>query len=131
MMNGSNMLMPMATVSIPIWRKKYTAAVRESEIMQDYVSKLIESQNDKLLVNYEEAVKQFRDAELRKKLYREQELIANQALNLLLVQYSTEGSNFEEVLRMQQQLLGYRLQLLNAYIDGNISVATLERLIGR
>ena len=131
MMNGSNMLMPMATVSIPVWRKKYTAAVRESEIMREYVSQQIESQNDKLIVSYEEAANQFRDAELRKKLYREQETIANQALNLLLVQYSTEGSNFEEVLRMQQQLLGYRLQLLNAYIDGNISVATLERLIGR
>jgi hypothetical protein len=47
------------------------------------------------------------------------------------VQYSTEGSNFEEVLRMQQQLLDYRLKYLDALIDGNIAVAMMERLMGR
>jgi outer membrane protein TolC len=57
--------------------------------------------------------------------------LANQALNILIVQYSTEGSNFEEVLRMQQQLLDYRFKYLDALIDVNISVAMMERLMGR
>jgi len=65
------------------------------------------------------------------KLYQDQTSLANQALNILIAQYTTEGSQFEEVLRMQQQLLDYRLKYLDALIDGNIAVAMMERLMGR
>jgi outer membrane protein TolC len=131
MMNGNNMLMPMVTVSLPLWRKKHRAAVRESEIMQQSVAGQKEDLHNQLMVSYVDAVRDFRDAERRLKLYQEQASLANQVLNLLLVQYSTAGTNFEEVLRMQQQLLDYRLQHLNAIIDGNLSVAAMERLTGR
>jgi len=131
MMNGRNMLMPMATVTIPLWRKKYTASVRESDFMRQAVIEQKQDVSNQLMVNYEDALKDFKDADRRVKLYQEQTLLANQALNILIVQYSTEGSNFEEVLRMQQRLLDYRLKYLNALIDGNIAVAMIERLMGR
>lgn len=130
MMNGSNMLMPMASVTLPLWRKKYTAAVRESDWMQKSVDVQIQDVYNQLMVSYEDALKNFRDAERRIKLYHEQTSLANQILNLLLVQYTSRGTNFEEVLRMQQQLLEYRLNHLNALIDGNIAAAMLNRLTG-
>jgi outer membrane protein TolC len=131
MMNGRNMLMPMATVTIPLWRKKYTASVKESDFMRQSVIEQKQEVSNQLMVNYEDALKDFKDADRRVKLYQEQTSLANQALNILIVQYSTEGSNFEEVLRMQQQLLDYRLKYLDALIDGNIAVAMMERLMGR
>jgi outer membrane protein TolC len=131
MMNGRNMLMPMATVTIPLWRKKYTASVRESDFMRQSVIEQKQDVSNQLMVSYEDALKDYRDAERRVKLYQDQTSLANQALNILFVQYSTEGSNFEEVLRMQQQLLDYRLKYLDAVIDGNIAVAMMERLMGR
>lgn len=131
MMNGRNMLMPMATVTIPLWRKKYTASVRESDFMRQSVIELKQEVSNQLMVNYEDALKDFKDADRRVKLYQDQTSLANQALNILIVQYTTEGSNFEEVLRMQQQLLDYRLKYLDALIDGNIAVAMMERLMGR
>jgi outer membrane protein TolC len=131
MMNGRNMLMPMATVTIPLWRKKYTASVKESDYMRQAVLEQKQEVSNQLMVNYEDALKDLKDADRRVKLYHEQTSLANQALNILIVQYSTEGSNFEEVLRMQQQLLDYRLKYLDALIDGNIAVAMMERLMGR
>lgn len=131
MMNGRNMLMPMASVTIPLWRKKYTASVRESDYMRQSVIEQKQDVSNQLMVNYEDALKDYKDADRRVKLYQDQTSLANQALNILIVQYSTEGSNFEEVLRMQQQLLDYRLKYLNAHIDGNIAVAMMERLMGR
>ena len=131
MMNGKNMWMPMATVTIPLWRKKYTASVRESDYMRMAVVEQKQEVSNQLMVSYEEALKDFRDADRRVKLYREQTSLANQALNILIAQYTTEGSNFEEVLRMQQQLLDYRLKYLDALIDGNIAVAMMEQLMGR
>jgi outer membrane protein TolC len=131
MMNGRNMLMPMATVTIPLWRKKYTASVKESDFMRQSVIEQKQDVSNQLMVNFEDALKDYKDAERRVKLYQDQTSLANQALNILIVQYSTEGSNFEEVLRMQQQLLDYRLKYLDALIDGNIAVAMMERLMGR
>lgn len=131
MMNGKNMIMPMATVTIPLWRKKYTSSVRESDYMRQAVVAQKQEVNNQLMVNYEDALKDFKDADRRVKLYQQQTSLANQALNILISQYTTEGSNFEEVLRMQQQLLDYRLKYLDALIDGNIAVAMMERLMGR
>lgn len=131
MINGRNMLMPMATVTIPLWRKKYTASVRESDFMRQSVIEQKQDVSNQLMVNYEDALKDFKDADRRVKLYQDQTSLANQVLNILIVQYTTEGSNFEEVLRMQQQLLDYRLKYLDALIDGNIAVAMMERLMGR
>jgi len=131
MMNGKNMLMPMVTVSIPLWRKKYTASVKESDFMRQSVIEQRQDVSTQLMVNYEDALKEYKDADRRVKLYQDQTSLANQALNILIVQYSTEGSNFEEVLRMQQQLLDYRLKNLDAIIDGNVAVAMMQRIIGR
>lgn len=131
MMNGNNMLMPMATVTIPLWRKKYKASVQEAEFMRQSTAEQKQEMSSQLMVNYEEALKDYRDAERRLNLYMEQTELANQALNILLVQYKTEGSNFEEVLRMQQQLLDYRLKKSDALVDGNIAAAMLNRLMGR
>lgn len=131
MMNGRNMLMPMATITIPLWRKKYTASVRESDFMRQSVVEQRRDMSNQLMVSYKDALKDFKDADRRVKMYQEQTLLANQALNILIVQYTTEGSNFEEVLRMQQQLLDYRLKYLDALIDGNIAVAMMKRLLGR
>jgi outer membrane protein TolC len=131
MMNGRDMLMPMATVSIPLWRKKYRASVRESDFMRQSVIEQKRDISNQLMVNYEDALKDYKDASRRATLYQDQTSLANQALNILIAQYTTEGSNFEEVLRMQQQLLDYRLKYLDALIDGNIAVAMMERLMGR
>ncbi len=131
MMNGMDMVMPMVTISLPVWRKKYNAAVSEANGMKQAVAYQKEALENQLLVSYENALKDFRDADRRTKLYKDQAALSQQTLNLLLVQYSTAGSNFEEVLRMQQQLLGYRLSHLKAIVDGNMAVASLERLIGR
>ncbi|HAX95928.1 MAG TPA: TolC family protein [Prolixibacteraceae bacterium] len=131
MMNGKDMVMPMVTLSLPVWRKKYNAAVTEAEGMKQSVVYQKQAIENQLLVSYENAHKDFRDAERRAKLYKAQAGLSQQTLNLLLIQYSTEGSNFEEVLRMQQQLLSYRLNQFKSIVDGNLAVAAMERLMGR
>lgn len=131
MMNGMDMVMPMVTISLPVWRKKYNAAVSEANGMKQAIAYQKEAVENQLLVSFENVLKDFRDADRRTKLYKDQAALSQQTLNLLLVQYSTAGSNFEEVLRMQQQLLRYRLSHLNAIVDGNKAVAAMMQLMGR
>ncbi len=130
-MEAKNMIMPMVSVTLPIWRSKYDAAVKEAEHLHHSTGLRKEETSNQLMVSYEDALKDFKDAERRTELYLQQTILAQQALNILTVQYTTAGSDFEEVLRMQQQLLDYRLRGLDAVVDQNISVAMLERLMGR
>lgn len=131
MMEGKNMIMPMATISIPLWRSKYNASVDEARLRRDAVIEQKVDEQNRLMVSYEDALKDLRDAERRRELYIQQSTLAQQALKILTAQYTTSGGNFEEVLRMQQQLLDYKLKGLNAIVDQNISSAMLERLMGR
>jgi outer membrane protein TolC len=130
-MNARNMIMPMVTVTLPIWRNKYNAAISEAEHLHNSTGLRKEETSNQLMVSYEEALKDFKDAERRTELYQKQTALAQQVLDILTVQYATAGSDFEEVLRMQQQLLDYRLRGLDAVVDQNITTAMLERLMGR
>lgn len=131
MMNGRNMLMPMVTVSIPLWRNKYSSSIREAGYLREGISNQKIEVTNELMVGYEEALIDFQDAYRRIELYQKQLNLSQQALNILTVQYTTSGSNFEEVLRMQQQQLSYRLSVLEAVVDSNVTVAMIERLMGR
>lgn len=130
-MEARNMIMPMVTVSLPILRGKYDGAIKEAELLHQSTGLRKEETSNQLMVSYEEALKDFRDAERRNDLYQQQTKLAQQVLDILLVQYTTAGSDFEEVLRIQQQLLDYRLRSLDAVVDQNIAAAMLERLMGR
>jgi len=130
-MNGRDMLMPMATVRIPLWRRKYRASVRESDLKRQAAMAKQRDVGNKLQVSYKEAMKNYRDAERRGDLYQRQSALAQQALNILSVAYSSADSDFEELLRMQLRLLDYRLEERRAIVDQHVAVAMLERLIGR
>ncbi len=130
-MNGRNMVMPMVTVSIPLWRKKYSALVRESDLLRQSVVEERQEVSNLLMVNYEEVIRDFNDAERRIGLYKEQASLANRAMNILITNYSTDSEKFDEVIRMQQKLLGYKLKYLDGIIDSNIAVAMMNKLMGR
>jgi outer membrane protein TolC len=131
MMEAKNMLMPMVSVSLPIWRGKYNASVRESGLLHDAAAEQRISTGNQVIANYQDAVMDYRDAERRDQFFRQQSSLAQQVADILTVQYTTAGSDFEEILRMQQQLLDYRLRSLDAVVDMNIAAAILERLMGR
>ncbi len=105
--NGKNILMPMVSVSIPIFRKKYKAAEKEAQLMQENYSLQKEETINSLTTNYEMARFQIQQQLELINLYDEQIQETNQTLNLLFSAYGNSGRDFEEVLRMQQQLLKY------------------------
>lgn len=127
-MGGNDMVMPMVRLSIPVYRKKYTAMQREAELRQLAVQQKRENAVNLLAVEWSGAIRNLDDANRRVMLYQGQTELATQTLNLLMTAYTTDGSDFEEVLRVQQQLLDYRLGLITAIVDQHTSIATLEKL---
>jgi len=62
--NGQNMLMPMVSVTIPLWRKKYRASVREAELMGQSVIEQKPDLSNLLMVNYEDSAFEMREITL-------------------------------------------------------------------
>ena len=127
-MGGKDMVMPMVSVTIPIYRKKYDAMYKEAELKQQAVQFRRENTVNQLATQWSQSIRDLDDASRRTALYREQTGLAKQTLNLLMTGYSSDGGSFEEVLRVQQQLLDYQLKLITAIVDQHTTVALLENL---
>jgi len=80
---------------------------------------------------FEATYRDYSDADRRINLYRVQLKRAQKSLNILMTEYSNEGTNFEEVLRMEQKVLKYALELDKARSDKNAATAFVEYLTGK
>ncbi|MCM4158466.1 TolC family protein [Antarcticibacterium flavum] len=127
-MGGDDMVMPMVRLTIPIYRKKYNAMQKEAELRQTAVKERRENTVNQLTTRWSTALRDLDDANRRTKLYREQTDLARQTLNLLMASYATDGRDFEEVLRVQQQLLDFQLKLITSIVDQHITISMLENL---
>jgi outer membrane protein TolC len=129
--NGKDVLMPMVSLSIPIFRKKYDAAEKEAQLMRDsYVLQKNEMENS-LLSNYEMAWFQIQQQKQLLSLYEQQIQTSQQSLNLLFTSYGNSGREFEEVLRMQQQLLKYEKMKATSEVQFQVALAKLNYITAK
>jgi len=128
-MNGKDMIMPMVTVTLPIYRKKYTAMQAEVDLQKDAATQGIKSTANSLQADYYEAVQNYQDAKRRVDLYKNQYQLASQSLNILLKSFSASGSGLTDLLRVRQQTIDYELKQVDAVVDFNKAIAGLHRLM--
>ena len=122
---------PMVGISIPLYRKKYTAMVKEAALMQEATENGKLNKINILETAYEKADRDYSDADRRIPLYLGQSDKAYQAMNILQTEYETSGKNFEELLRMELQLLKYKLELEKARSDKDAAIAFINYLTGK
>ncbi len=129
--NGRDaILFPKIGITIPLYRKKYTAMVNEAIHMQDATLGKREEKVNSLEVLFERAYYEYIDGQRRISLYNKQKVYAQKAINILETEYATNGKNFEEILRMEKRLLSYSLELEKAYSDKQASIAFIKYLMG-
>tara|TARA_R110002072_G_scaffold238038_2_gene395430 strand:+ start:17821 stop:19062 length:1242 start_codon:yes stop_codon:yes gene_type:complete len=130
-LNGRDAIMPMVGISIPLYRKKYKGIINEALLkIESIENKKIDKQNQ-LTILFERSYRDYSDANRRIDLYKKQFDIAEQSLNILIVSYSADGKNFEEVLRMERKVLKYALELDKARADKNVAAAFINYLTGK
>ncbi|MFP4367368.1 MAG: TolC family protein [Bacteroidales bacterium] len=127
-MGGRNMVMPMVTMSLPIYRNKYKAREREAELLRESTLYRQENLVNEFSVQLSESLKNISDAERRAALNKRQAGLADQTMDILITEYSVGRIRFEELLRLQEQLLDYQLGLIRAVADHNRLIARLEML---
>ncbi|HYQ58625.1 MAG TPA: TolC family protein [Draconibacterium sp.] len=129
--NGKDAFMPMVSVSIPIFRKKYRAAEKEAQLMQEKYSFQKEETINSLTSGYESVWFQIQQQKDLIDLYKEQIQETGQTLNLLFSAYGNSGKDFEEVLRMQQQLLKYEKMKAMAETQYQSALAKLNYITAK
>lgn len=128
-MNGKDMIMPMVSVTLPVYRKKYNAMKNEAELMKTATSQNYEASVNAIQTEYYNAVQMFRDAGRRMELYQNQFHLASRSFDLMLKSFSTSSSGLTDVLRIRQQMLDYELRQVEAVADYNTAIAWLNRLM--
>ncbi len=130
-MNGQDAIMPMVSVTLPIFRKKITAAIKEAEFMAQSVEEQKEAQKNELRNTLEMTVFALNRTRKLLTLYERQLESSGQANSLLISSFSNATGDFEEVLQMNQDILMLQTQKIEAITQGFISEARLNYLFSK
>ncbi len=128
-MNGTDMIMPMVTLTLPIYRKKYNAMQTEANMLKLATEQGYKAFTYSLQTEYYEALQLYQDAGRRIKLYKNQSLLANKSLDIMIKSYSASSVGLTDLLRNRQQLLDYEIKQIEAVTDYNTAIAWLKRLM--
>lgn len=108
--NGKDIIMPMVSVSIPIFNKKHIAKQKRLQLEQEALAQSKVTVKNQLASALEEATNNMMNASISSKTLDENIVIAQQAKEVILAAYQTAKMDFEQLLDVEQLKLGFELQ---------------------
>jgi len=127
-MNGNDMIMPMVTVTLPIYRKKYKAMQAEADFLKSANAQNYKATFNSLQTEYYQAMQLYHDAQRRVKLYADQYQLASKSLDIMFKSFASAGTDLTDILRVRQQTLDYEYRQIEAVADYNTAIAWLKKL---
>lgn len=128
--NGKDILMPMVSVSLPIFRKKNASVKKEAELNRESLMAGVEMAENQVRNRWMKAEYQIDKADTELELYRAEIEKTNLLLRLLTTEYSNDNRNFEELLITQQRLLQLQLAQVRAEVKDQEARFQKEYLAG-
>lgn len=125
--NGRDVLMPMGSISIPIHKGRFEAVRQEESIRQDAIKAKKEEVKDMFQAEIElsYATLEYADQVINK--YQSLKTITRETVKLMRTEYSSEGTRFEELLRLEMELIDYDLEILTAQYERKLAIAILYK----
>lgn len=129
--NGKDAFVARASFKIPLFRNKYNAKVQQAELNLNSVQQDIITLENKLETDLLTALRDLNDAQRRFNLYDTKQIQrVEQAINIMMESYSSDASDFEEILRLQRKLLEYQLKRIQATADLYMANSYINYLSG-
>lgn len=126
--SGTDAIMPMVSISIPLYRKKYKAKENEAKLNRERIAYSKTATENALATNFEKALQNYNDAKRNIDLYRSLLSKANQALRILQTAYATSGKDYDQLLEVQNSVLNYQIAYDKAVSDLHKAISYLEFL---
>ncbi len=128
-MNGMDMIMPMVSISLPLYRSKYRAQQRESSIRWQASRQQYADTQNALQTELYRTRHSLDDASRKITLYEKQSQLAQTTYHLLVQEFVSGKSDLTDVIQVQRQLLDYRLKKAEAVAEYNTMVASIQKLV--
>lgn len=120
------------SISIPIFRSQYKAQKKQAKLIIKSIDQQRHQLINKLTSKVAKWLQKYHDAQYRINLYGNKLIPkTRQALSISIENYSTGKGDFEELFRLQEQILKYKMKLRSAYVEANIAIANIEYLYGK
>ncbi len=130
-MNGKDMVMPMITMKLPIYRKKYSASIKEAELLENLANEQLNNTENMLYMEYLGYQFALKDAERKLSLYQDVVSLTQKSFDLLSVQYASSGADFDALIRSYRQLLDYKLNITQVQVDKLSAIAGMQKLLSK
>ena len=130
-MNGKDMVMPMVSVTIPIYRKKITSAIRSAQLMERSAAYNYQSQLDALQSTYLSIEQRADDIKRKLKLYESEVSLLNRTLELMQKEYATGAASLTDILQTTRESIDYDLLKAEANAQYNTITAEAIQLLAR
>jgi outer membrane protein TolC len=127
-MGGEDMVMPMVTLSLPIYRKKISAKIKQADYLKNGAAMQQEEVANQLTLQWATAFRDWEESERLLNLYEAQVALVEQQLQVMETTYAGGNLALAEVLQTQQLLLDYRSKKLNALYQQHQSLTQLDAL---
>jgi len=127
-MGGEDMVMPMLTLSLPIYRKKISSKIKQADYLKNGAAMQQEETSNLLTLQWASAIRDWEESERLLNLYEAQIILVEQQLHIMETTYAGGNLALAEVLQTQQLLLEYRGKKLNALYQQHQSLAKLDAL---
>ena len=130
-MNGKDMVMPMVSVTIPIYRKKITSAIHSAQLMERSAAYNYQRQLDALQSTYLSIEQRAGDIKRKLKLYESEVSLLNRTLELMQKEYATGAASLTDILQTTRESIDYDLLKAEANAQYNTITAEAIQLLAR
>lgn len=129
---GKDPVMAMVSMSVPLWRGAYRAAVREAQLEQTAISDQRRDLANRLQAALQRALYEVRDAERKMDLYRNALVpLAQQSLQVARQAFESGRGTFLSLIDAQRQLLELELGYERALANRGIGLGEVGVLLNR
>ena len=112
--NGKDIVMPMVSISIPIFNKKYKSQTRQNELKQQEINAQKQERLNKLETLFDKAVNDRISSKISYKTQTKNLKQANDAEEILIKSYETGTIDFNDVLDIQELQLKFEMNQIES-----------------
>jgi len=125
--NGRDILMPMASITIPLNKGRFEAKRVEEKIKQNAIRAAAEDMREMFQADISQAHSMIEIADLTINKSNRLKMITRETLNLMRTEYASEGTRFEELMRLEMELIDYDMEIIKAVYQKEVAKAIIYK----
>ena len=126
--NGKDIVMPMVSLSIPLFNKTYKSQSKQNELKQQKIEKLKQIRRNKMEVLLEKTIRKKNSARIQYETQKKNEKQLVFSEKIILKNYETGDIDFQELLDIQELQLQTQIKQIDAIEEFYVQTTVINYL---